>query len=258
MIDLHCHVLPGMDDGAPDLDTSLEMLMIAQTDGIDSIVATPHFIAGEYNNNTDAVLQKLDELKTAAEVEGIFVKLYPGNELYIDPGIPALLKEGSVCTLNNSSYVLVEFPMADIPAYAADTLYHIRLEGYTPIIAHPERNQKLGGDPDLLIEMIDAGALCQVNSSSITGIFGNRIKRTAFDMLRHGMVHLVGSDAHTAGGRAPRLAKARELVAADCGEELAVKLFEANAQAVMEDRAIDTGEPSRVRRLRRRFFLPFR
>lgn len=248
-IDLHTHILPGIDDGSKDMGTSLEMLNIAKGDGTGHIILTPHFIHGSVNNNAALVQEKCLKLTDAAAAEGIEVNLYPGSEVFISPEVPELAKEGVICTLNNSKYILVELPMMSIPSYTPEVLYQLALNGYVPVIAHPERYEAIGKNPSILYDYIQRGVLCQVNSTSLIGLYGKKIRETALTLLRHNMIHFVSSDAHTCKGRAPRLQKARDLVAATVGEDTAQRLFQANGLSVINNTVIQAPEPLKIRKV---------
>jgi len=254
-IDLHSHILPGIDDGARDMETSLEMLKIAERDGIRHIVATPHFIKGEVENPAQVVLEKCEQLKQDINRENIKVDIYPGSEVYMTPEIPELLKEGRICTLNGSSYVLVELPMTAIPIYAAEVFYRLKLNGFEPILAHPERNREIAGNPNILFNFIQSGVLAQINAASLMGFYGSEVKNAAWTLLKHGMVHFAASDSHTCRGRAPRLSMPRSLVAEKMGEDTAQRLFELNGLAVLNNERIDFQEPSMVKK-RKSFSIP--
>ncbi len=248
MIDLHTHIISGVDDGADSVETSVRMLKMAEEDGITDIVLTPHFIPGSINNVREIVLKRYSELYELSRAKGIKINLYPGSEVFIDPSLPDLVENGSVCTLNNSSYVLVELPMMSIPEYTREVIYELRLRGYVPIIAHPERNRALVAKPNTLKELVEAGALAQVNSSSLRGLFGRKIRETALIFIRHDMVHFIASDAHTCRGRSPRLASVFEMITREFGRSEARRLIVDNGRAVLDNREIDTGTPVEVKK----------
>lgn len=209
MIDLHIHILPGLDDGSRNAEESLEMARRAVDGGVKAVVATPHVMSGVYNNSRDKILAAVQALRGLLQTNDIPLEVYPGAEYMLDPGIPYLLKEGRALTLyDGGKYLLVEFPAGDIPIYANQTLFEIALQGVIPVIAHPERNSRFMENPDLLRTFIDRGALCQCTAGSLTGLFGSRVRQVAIDYLLDGCYHFIGSDAHGTGGRSPDLAGA--------------------------------------------------
>ena len=139
MIDIHSHILPGIDDGAGDAEAALGMARIALKDGISKMIATPHFIPGEIENTAEAVHNKCLEFKRLLAAEGIGLEIFPGTEVFITPDTPELIEGGGVCTLAGSRYVLLELPMMSVPGYTGEVLYRLQLNGYIPIIAHPEQ-----------------------------------------------------------------------------------------------------------------------
>lgn len=254
MIDIHTHILPGLDDGAADIATSLEMLGMAAKDGTECIVATPHIIPGALENSTDSFNKIYRAIKEAAVKKLPGIRILPGAEIFISPEVPGLLDDGRICTLNNTSYILVEFPMMSIPSYSNNVLYELRLRGYHPIIAHPERNRDIMSDPNILYDFVMKGMLTQVNSTSLTGLYGSKVMETAIKLLKHNMVHFVASDAHTCNGRSPKMSGARRVVENELGKETAQKLFDTNARIMLENKELEVPEPSLIRKARKGIF----
>ncbi len=248
MIDIHCHVLFEADDGAQDIETSIEMCKIAHDDGVKAIIATPHFIIGE--NNEENVLEKVNQLNEILEEKEIDIKIFPGNEIFMGFHIEDNLSLGECYSLNNSRYALVEFPMMEVPKFSSDTLYELQIKGYVPVIAHPERNRTLQEKFELLYEFVATGCLVQMNSSSITGIHGDIVKKTALTFLRHNLVHFVASDAHSAGRRSPLLSPSRSIVEEMLGTEWANDLYYNNPNKVIRNEYITIKEPMPMKKKR--------
>lgn len=245
--DIHNHVLFGIDDGSDSLKTSLEMLKIANHEGISKIVVTPHFIYGAINNTKEYVKNKYNMFKQIVEEQGIDIELYPGSEVFLSPETGALVMGDTICRLNDSKYVLIEFPMMSVPEYAKDVLFQLQLQGYKPIIAHPERNKVFQQYPDELYNFVERGILTQVNSSSINKLYGKSIEKIAMKFIESNLVHLVATDAHTCRGRSPRMIYAYERVREVCGKETADSLFIKNGTAVIENRDFTVQTPERAR-----------
>lgn len=237
-VDIHSHIIPAIDDGAVDEKTAADMLRMASENGTSHIIATSHFIAGSIENTSALVHEKCAELRGLAVREGIDISIHPGAEVFISPDIPELYDKGIICTLNDSSYILLELPMAGIPVYTEDILYELQLKGLTPIIAHPERNREILMHSDILAGMVDRGILAQVNAGSITGIYGRKIRRVAMKLIKMGWVHFVASDAHSAGRRSPVLDEAAAIVRRKFESDKAESLFYKNAMAVLENGTI--------------------
>lgn len=208
MIDLHSHILPNLDDGSQSMEESLKMGEIALSEGFSKIIATPHYIEGEQTISKEEIFKAVMKVNDAFQKAKINLEILPGAEVYLTPNLPLLLKSGEIPTLNNSAYVLIEFPMRDIPIYTETVLYEVRLLGYKPIIAHPERYSKVIKDPNYLKKLVDQGNYVQINSLSVTGELGKKIKETAEILLKQNLVHFIGTDAHSSRTRAPKIQEA--------------------------------------------------
>jgi protein-tyrosine phosphatase len=209
MLDIHTHILPGLDDGAPDLETALDMARIAVADGITAVAATPHFLEGSMENHRELIRQRVIEFQQALDKAGIPLQVLPGAEVYISPETPELLQKGQLMTINDRGrHLLIEFPLQSIPSFAEEVIFKIMVQGITPIIAHPERNVELSKQPERMLALAAKGCLLQINSGSLTGSYGQQVRKTAQLLVQSDLVHLIGSDAHSAGGRSPRLREA--------------------------------------------------
>ena len=222
-IDLHNHILPGLDDGARDMKQSHEMLKIAYENHISVIVATPHNKANRHNPGKDTIEKYVAQLQEYADEQGYGIRLYSGTEFFYRSELTELLNQQEVCTMAGTSYVLVEFSPLDNYAYIRDGLYNLLAAGYRPIIAHIERYQCVMKDQRLVDELIDMGCFAQVNAGSILGKFGFHTKSDTKKLLKNGRVHFIASDAHTDKERAPEL------------ELCARKLYRIYAKAYIDD-----------------------
>lgn len=197
VVDMHCHILPGIDDGARTWADSLAMAQAAVRAGVTHLVATPHYIEGTYRNPRATVLALVAELRERLAEAGIPLEVFPGAEAHISPDLPARVKAGEVTTLNDGGrYLLVELPYIEVPSWAEDVLFQLQVQGVTPIIAHPERNRGLQKDPGLLYRWVERGALAQVDAASLSGGYGESARRAAGLMLDHRLAQVAGSDAH--------------------------------------------------------------
>ncbi|MEW5921584.1 MAG: CpsB/CapC family capsule biosynthesis tyrosine phosphatase [Bacillota bacterium] len=239
MIDTHCHILPGLDDGALDEEHSLEMARAAVSDGITGIVATPHDIPGLYSFDVDKVNEKLAILNNRLEKEGIKLLLYPGSEVALAPELEHRHANNGLLTIaGKGRHLLVELPTEEIPPYAGDVFYKLQLRGLTPVIAHPERNLAVLQQPAWVQEMMERGMLIQLSAPSITGLFGKKVQYLAGELARRGWVHLVASDAHSAGKRGPRLHMARKTLGGFLTAEALSWLFDTNPQLIVDGREV--------------------
>jgi len=223
MIDIHAHILPGVDDGPESLDRSLEMLSRGVKDGIRGVVCTSHVLDVLDEKVEEEFIRKFEELKAGAEKMGLNVSLWLGSEIHCQARFDMRFK---VATFNNNrKYALLELPLVNYPVNAEDIFFTLRLEGITPILAHPERNTVIMQKPEIVYALIQRGVLMQVNSDSLTGNFGKKVKRVAFQMLDHRMVHFIATDCHSPKNRPMRLSKAYTIVRRRYGEKEAEKLF---------------------------------
>lgn len=242
MVDLHSHILPNIDDGSKNMEETLKMGRIAEQEGFSKIIATPHYIEGEFILDREQFLNIIKEVNEHFVKNAINIEVLPGLEIYISPDLPSKLKKEEIFTLNNTFYVLIEFPMGNIPIYTEDILYEVRLLGYKPVIAHPERYAKVIEDPNYLKGLIEQGNYVQVNSLSIIGILGKEAKRTAEILLKHRMVHFIGTDAHTSRIRSPRIKEALEQMRQWADNEYVEEILN-NGRALIKGEKVDIPQP---------------
>lgn len=212
MIDLHCHILPGVDDGPESQGESLAMARKAVEDGIHAIVATPHTLNGIYLNPVKEVTSRVAALEEALLGNHIGLKLYAGVDVHLCPRVLKRIETGDAGTINNAGkYILLEFPSQTIPPGVKEEIFSLKLNGITSIISHLERNAIIQHDLDVMYELVSTGALCQVTAMSITGDFGSMVMQCAERLLKHRLVHVIASDAHSADRRPPVLSQAVEV-----------------------------------------------
>lgn len=240
MIDLHAHLLPGVDDGAQTWADTAEMARIAREDGVDTIVITPHLRHELWPENTRESLEKLFTIIPEHVSETPSLAL--GAEIRVDS---ELLEEidrfphPQVLPLAGSRHLLLEFPSLPIGPDAREIVHELVVGGWFPVLAHPERIPWLAEDPDLLADLVERGALFQVTAMSVTGDFGTRPHACCAFLLDEGFVHFVASDAHNAITRPPRLSGAFRTIAEGWGEETARKLMQENPAAVLAGRPVE-------------------
>ncbi|MDM8541096.1 hypothetical protein QUF90_08405 [Desulfococcaceae bacterium HSG9] len=206
MIDIHSHILPGMDDGASDIEESLAMAKIAANDGIHTVIATPHILNGIYSNSRSKILAGTDELRTAFAKEQIKSDLFPGSETHLNFGMAEKIFSGEAVTLNdNQRYLLLEFPFHSIPPGAKQEIFQLQIKGITPILAHAERNYGFQQHIEELYEFVSMGCLVQITAMSITGNLGRETQLCAQKMLECRLAHIIATDAHSVAYRPPIL-----------------------------------------------------
>ena len=235
MIDLHSHLLPGIDDGAKDLATSLAMARLASSDGITTIACTPHILAGVYNNNGPAIRRAVAQLAESIVEAGIPITLVTGADVHIAPDLDVQLRDGRALTLNNSRYLLLEPPHHVLPPRLEDLIFGLQAAGYVPIVTHPERLSWVEGHYDLIGRLVSSSVLMQITAGSVMGRFGRGPRYWAERMLDEGLCHLLATDAHNTEQRAPRLAEARDVVAQWLGDDEAINLVLRRPQGILDN-----------------------
>lgn len=245
MIDLHTHVLPGVDDGSQSMDESLEMLSMAAESGVETLVATPHCnIPDEYENyagpGMDRLFLTLDEERRAA---GIPLRLVKGMEVFATPDLPELLEEGKIWTLNGTRYFLMEFAFQEDPDFCLHVLRRCREKGFWPIIAHPERYDFLSYDPQIAFEWCVEGFGLQINKGSLLGRFGPDPMRMAELLLEHGLAACVASDAHSPIQRTTHMEQINAYLSEVWGEDYRRLLLEENPARILSGRKMLGYEP---------------
>lgn len=198
MIDFHSHILNETDDGAVDFAESAACLYEAKKAGFTAIICTPHYIPGFYECDCDDIAKKIEKLQIAANIPGI--TLYHANEIYVHEDIPGLIDNKKVSTINNTKYLLMEFPLSDLPMLnSMEIIRNITNAGYVPIVAHPERYPYVQENIKFAKNLVKNGALLQCNYSSIDNYYGREAKKTMIELLKKDMVSFLGSDNHRKG-----------------------------------------------------------
>ncbi len=201
MVDIHSHILPGIDDGPKKIEMSLDMIRRTCEEGTKDIVATPHFRRGCFETPYSEVKKIAKYFSELVKAEGLDINIHYGQEVYYSDRIIEDLEEGLIGTIDGSKYMLVEFPMRRIPSEAVDYMYELKLRGITPIIAHPERYSEVIKKPETLNPFIEEGCLFQLNAGSIRGFFGKDVKKAAETLIKNNIYSFIGSDAHNNSSR---------------------------------------------------------
>lgn len=197
MIDLHSHILPGVDDGAQTIEDSVEMARKAVSQGITHLMCTPHHNNGKYSNPAKQVIAKVDELQSVLDQKDIPLTLLEGQEVRITGSLLEDIGNQEILFTDlDNTYLLIEFPSGDVPEYSEQLFFELMSKGHVPVIVHPERNAVFRKEPNRLIPFLQMGVLTQLTAPSIVGVFGKDIQKTAKLMLKHNMLYMVASDAH--------------------------------------------------------------
>lgn len=258
LVDIHVHILPGLDDGAKTRDDAIAMTAIAAKHGTSRIVATPHVDPLRLRHGSrqvKTIKEEVDSLKESIASCGLSVQVMPGMEIAIAPDLVGYLDRGEVIPVADAGkYVLVEFPFQMIPSYAEEEIFNMAANGYIPIIAHPERNASVIHNPNVLIPFLKAGALAHVNADSLTGREGQRPRKTAEILLSHGLAHIIASDGHSSTSRRPRLDLAFEIAASLMGKDEALKTVRDTPLAIALGEDVSVPEPEEYK-ARRKWWL---
>lgn len=219
MVDLHCHILPGIDDGAADLKTSLAMAKIAAADGIHTIACTPHIYPGLYENTAPGIRMAIAKFQAELDKRSIPLRLVEGADVHLEPGLAGSIKAGRVPTLAGSRYLLLEPPHHVAPPRFQDSVFELVVAGYVPVITHPERLTWIEDHYAVFPQLVEMGAWMQLTAGSLTGRFGRRPKYWSERMLDEGLVHILATDSHHFETRPPLLAEGRDAAAARVGAQ---------------------------------------
>ena len=233
MVDIHCHILPEVDDGARDLETALQMARMAADCGVTRIIATPHFHGVQESlEQMPHILRQFRQLQDAIHQETQELELIPGAEILCVPQTLELARMGQLPTLGDSRYVLTEFFFDASWEFMDSTLSRLQDLGYQPVVAHPERYGAIQHSPDRAGSWFAREIVVQVNKGSILGAFGRRAEETAVRLLYRGNVHIIASDAHSPQRRTPDLTAVREGALENLGREYTKILLEENPRRI--------------------------
>lgn len=245
MIDIHSHLVSGVDDGSQSIEESLALLKQAEEDGITELITTPHFMKnGEFRIKASELVKRFNELKQAYKGS---IKLHLGNELYIHPDLPELLEQGEILTLAESDYILIEFPFNSYNEEYDEILYELSLK-YRIIIAHPERYHYVQEDPNFCLRWLKEGYLLQSNQNSL---FKKETKKILFSMIEHGFISFIASDAHNEY-RPLILKEAYDLLEEKFGASVAKQLTEENPGKLLINEEIQM-EYQEIEKKKKRF-----
>lgn len=242
MVDLHCHILPGLDDGPDSAAESAEMCRLAADDGITDIVATPHAFDDRHDvslERRDACIEKFNAI---LRTRGLNLRLRPGAEVRLVPRLSERLRAPKRLCIAGSRYMLVELPPV-MPANLDEELYRLQLRGCVPILAHPERHACIQRNPDMLLHLVSSGVLTQITAQSLLGEFGETCRSCAELLVQNRTAHFVASDAHSSSDRPPLLARARARIEDIAGPGEARAMFQDRPHAVLQNRPVIVSPP---------------
>ncbi len=235
VIDLHCHILPGIDDGASDVSVSLAMARAFVADGVTHVACTPHILPGVYHNSGPQIREAVRQLQLALDHEGIALQLVVGADNHVVPDFVAGLRAGHLVSLADTRYVLVEPPHHVPPPRLEELFFSLLAAQYVPILTHPERLSWVGAHYGAIRRLARAGVWMQVTAGSLSGAFGRNARYWAERMLDEGHVRILATDAHDTRQRPPNLSEGRDLAAARVGAREAEHLVVTRPMGVLGD-----------------------
>ncbi len=251
--DIHCHLLPGIDDGAKDWADSIAMARLAVDDGITTVIATPHQLGSFGHNGGDDIRQRVTELQQRLDAAEIKLNVLPGADVRIETGMCGRLLSGDVLTLgDHRRHVLLELPH-ELYLPLEPIVHELERHDLIAILSHPERNEGILRCPEVVAPLIDRGCLLQITGGSICGAFGPECQQLSEWLLAEGFVHFVATDGHGPRSRRPLIRRAFERVAELAGEALAAELCSDNPKAVAEGQGVRPGRRVAIRCKRKWF-----
>jgi len=237
MIDIHSHILPGIDDGVKTEDDAVEFARMAENDGVERIVATPHCKEGFYLNDRDKVLREVQKLRARLDAEGLRIRIEPGAEVHICPDLVKRVADGRAPTLmDNGRTLLLELSLRQYPVELENLVFELKLAGLDVVFAHPERIRYFQDDIRRYEAVVHQGALGQITSGSVLGVFGTDVADFSEELMTKGLVHMLASDAHNVRGRPPLLSEAVEACADWVGSARALAMVREAPQELLEGR----------------------
>jgi protein-tyrosine phosphatase len=235
VIDLHSHILPGIDDGSRSLEMSLQMARMAVDDGITTMACTPHIYPGLYMNDTAGIMAARDKLQQALDENGIALQLTIGADVHLVPGLLQGLRDGIVPCLHHTRYLLLEPAHHVAPPHFQDSVFQLVASGYVPVITHPERLTWVEDHYPVFGELVRQGAWMQITAASLTGVFGARAKYWGERFLGDGLTHIIATDTHSSGRRSPIMSKARDIAERMLGREEAELLVRGRQECILRN-----------------------
>lgn len=254
MIDLHCHLLPGVDDGSASLRVSLRLAREAVENGIEYALLTPHHMNGVFVNHKQDVIEKTQAFQAELDAADIALTVFPGQEVRINGNLLKALDEDDILFADEDGrYLMLEFPDDDVPNYTSEMIFEIEQRGIIPVIVHPERNTKIMKYPEILLRLLEKGCLTQITASSYVGTFGDKVKNFSHQLIEAQQGYVFSSDAHDLPNRSYEMQQAFELLEKEFGNDIRQE-FEDNAKAMINGDDIAPHQPCPVQLKKKKRF----
>ena len=255
MVDLHCHLLPGIDDGSKSMEISLRLAREATENGVTHALLTPHHMNGRYVNHKQDVIQRTKEFQKQINAHNIPLTVFPGQEVRINGQLlEALDKDDILFADMAGKYLMLEFPDDDVPHYTNQMVFDLQQRGIIPVIVHPERNTKIMAEPDLIYQLLEKGCLSQITASSYVGTFGKKVENFSRQLIEAEQGYVFASDAHDLPGRKYEMRQAFEKLQHEFGSNI-VKQYQQNARSIINGANISLNNLRTIRKKRKHFWL---
>lgn len=254
MVDLHCHLLPGIDDGSKSMEISLRMAREATENGVTHALLTPHHMNGHYVNHKQDVIRRTKEFQKQINAHNIPLTVFPGQEVRINGQLlEALDKDDILFADTAGKYMMLEFPDDDVPHYTNQMIFDLQQRGIIPVIVHPERNTRIMAEPDLIYQLLEKGCLSQITASSYVGTFGKKVESFSRQLIEAGQGYVFASDAHNLPGRKYEMRQAFEKMHHEFGQKL-IDQYRQNARSIINGDNISINEIKKIKK-KKRFWL---
>ena len=254
MVDLHCHLLPRVDDGSKSMEISLRLAREATENGVTHALLTPHHMNGHYVNHKQDVIRLTNEFQKQIKDHNIPLTVFPGQEVRINGQLlEALDKDDILFADTAGKYMMLEFPDDDVPHYTNQMIFDLQQRGIIPVIVHPERNTKIMAEPDLIYQLLEKGCLSQITASSYVGTFGKRVENFSRQLIEAGQGYVFASEAHDLPGRKYEMRHAFEKMQHEYGQELADQ-YQQNARSIINGESVPINE-IKILKKKKRFWL---
>lgn len=255
VVDLHCHLLPGVDDGSKSMEISLRLAREATENGVTHALLTPHHMNGHYVNHKQDVIRRTKEFQKQINAHNIPLTVFPGQEVRINGHLlDALDKDDILFADTGNRYLMLEFPDDDVPHYTNQMIFDLQQRGIIPVIVHPERNTKIMEEPDLIYQLVQKGCLSQITASSYVGTFGKRVESFSRQLIDAGQGYVFASDAHDLPGRKYDMRQAFEKLRHEFGQEL-VDQYQHNARSIINGENVPLNDLQMIRKKGKHFWL---
>lgn len=255
MVDLHCHLLPGIDDGSKNMAISLRLAREATENGVTHALLTPHHMNGHYVNHKQDVIRRTKELQEQINTHNIPLTVFPGQEVRINGQLMEALDRDDILFADTAGkYMMLEFPDDDVPHYTNQMIFDLQQRGIIPVIVHPERNTKIMAEPDLIYQLLEKGCLSQITASSYVGTFGKKVESFSRRLIEAGQGYVFASDAHNLPGRKYEMRQAFEKMKREFGQKL-VEQYQQNAKSIINGENVPLSNLQVLKKKRKRFWL---